>query len=333
MRNRFIEELSKMHNSVVEDLESLSKEITFTQSKIEEVDEKRYKDSDLVKKNFLDMEAFINTLVSNEKAARTAMANQLAEDVDLSCKDYTKKIDDIATYCGDINTALEDTTSNIGNLDTEHTNFYYEFQNYKDSNENAIRDIVIRMSMEKMLNMLETYEVGVKTIAGKNNTVMGKVSLIEKHDSKAKGANKAGKLPKDQDELNELVDRKLEKVYERVRNDNWVIWKESIRLAEKEFSENGIQQTQDFLPKVTYDKKDLKRTINSLMFDDAEQLPKPVVKVKQTNPPPRKQSPSVKKPEMNESKNSISKNDESMNKSGDSKLKSSLNDSREERKK
>lgn len=98
MRNRFIEELSKMHNSVVEDLESLSKEISFTQGKIEEVDEKRSNDKQEVDKGFLEMEAFVNTLVFNEKAARTAMTNQLAEDIDYMSKDYTKKIDDLAIY-------------------------------------------------------------------------------------------------------------------------------------------------------------------------------------------------------------------------------------------
>ena len=300
MRNRFIEELSKMHNSVVEDLESLSKEITFTQGKIEEVDERRSKDQEETNKGFLEMEAFVNTLIFNEKAARTAMTNQLAEDIDFSIKDYSKKIDDLAIYCGDINAALEDTTNNLGNLDTEHTNFYYEFQNYKDSNENVIRDIVIRMAMEKMINTLETYEVDVRTIANRDKTLVGKVSLTERAATRVKKGVKSGKGPKDDPELNELVDRKLDKVYERVRNDNWIIWKESIRLAEKEFSEGGIKKTMDFLPKVTYDRNDLKKTINSLMYDDAEQLPRPVVKVGQSKPsqkPAKKPSSPPKKPE------------------------------------
>ena len=151
MRNRFIEEITKMHNSIIEDLESLAKEITFTQSKIEEVDILRTKDMDEVKKGFLEMEAFINTSVVNEKAARIAMATQLAEDVDSSIRDYTKKIDDLANYWSELNAVVETTSSDLANLDTEHTNFYYEFQGYKDSNEIAIRDIVIRMAMEKMI--------------------------------------------------------------------------------------------------------------------------------------------------------------------------------------
>jgi hypothetical protein len=148
----------------------------------------------------------------------------------------------------------------------------------------VIRDIVIRMTMEKMVNMLETYQVNVKTIANRDKTLIGKINLTERAATRVTGGIKSSKLPKDDAELNEIVDRKLDKVYERVRNDNWIIWKESIRLTEKEFSEGGIKKTMDFLPKVTYDRKDLKKTINSLMYDDAEQLPKPVIKIGQSKP-------------------------------------------------
>lgn len=267
-----------MHNSVVEDLESLSKEITFTQGKVEEVDKRRITENEENQKNFLELEAFINTLIFSEKAARTAMTGQLSDDIDRAVRDYTKKIDDVANYCEDMNEALESATNNLGNLDTEHTNFYYEFQAYKDTNENNIRDIVIRMAMEKMVNMLETYNVDVKTVANRDRTIVGRINLQERAVARGGKAISSSKKPQDEDEINELVDRKLDKVYERIRNDNWVIWKESIRLTEKEFSENGIQKTNDFLPKVTYDKNDLKRQINTLMFDDAEQMPKPIVK-------------------------------------------------------
>lgn len=278
MRNKFIEEISKMHNSVVEDLESLSKEVTFTQGKVEEVDQRRVKDLDEIQKGFMEYEAFVNSLIYNEKAARVAITNQLAEEVDKAVKDYTKKFESLSTYCGDINTALESTSKDLGNLDTEHTNFYYEFQNYKDSNENVIKDLAIQMTMEKMVNMLETYEIDVETKARKDKTLVGDIHLKERAMAKSR-AGKSDQKPKDDEELKEMMDRKVEKVYERVRNDNWIIWKESLKLAEKEFSEGGIKKTMDFLPKVTYDKNDLKRTINTLMHDDTEQIPKPSLNV------------------------------------------------------
>lgn len=35
------------------------------------------------------------------------------------------------------------------------------------------------------------------------------------------------------DHLMETIDSKINNVYEKLRNDNWVIWKESLKLAEK----------------------------------------------------------------------------------------------------
>lgn len=39
------------------------------------------------------------------------------------------------------------------------------------------------------------------------------------------------------DHLMETIDSKINNVYEKLRNDNWVIWKESLKLAEKQFNE------------------------------------------------------------------------------------------------
>ena len=81
------------------------------------------------------------------------------------------------------------------------------------------------MAMEKMINTLETYDVQVKTYANTNKTLHADVKLKERAaDAKAGG------------KVEEMVDRKIDKIYERVRNDNWLIWKESIRLAELEFN-------------------------------------------------------------------------------------------------
>jgi len=180
----------------------------------------------------------------------------------------------------------------MANLDTEHTNFYYEFQHYKDSNENNIRDIVIRMAMEKMLNTLETYEVKVRSYPTKNKMIAGDIKLKERA-ARAKGNA----------DIEEMMDRKVDKVYERIRNDNWVIWKESIKLAEREFSEGGVKKTLDLLPRVTYDKKDLKRTINTLMHDDHEQYPRPVINVGGNSSPSKKKENKFKEEVKDSKKN------------------------------
>lgn len=95
MRDRFIKEISKMHISIVADFESLSKEMTYTQTKLQEVDIKRADDKDRTEKALMDIEVFINSSVSSEKAARIAMAMQLAEDLDKVTKDYLTRFDSI----------------------------------------------------------------------------------------------------------------------------------------------------------------------------------------------------------------------------------------------
>jgi hypothetical protein len=75
----------------------------------------------------------------------------------------------------------------------------------------------------------------------------------------------------------EMMDKKVESAFERLRNDNQYIWKESIKLAEHEFSQKGVGDTMQFLPKTLLEKTDLKRTINSLMLEDSS-IPKPLLK-------------------------------------------------------
>ena len=87
----------------------------------------------------------------------------------------------------------------------------------------------------------------------------------------------------------EMMDKKVENAFERLRNDNLYIWKQSIELAEKEFNQKGVGDTMHFLPKTLLEKQDLKRTINSLMLED-NSMPKPMLKqaAKGINPPPAK---------------------------------------------
>ena len=47
-------------------------------------------------------------------------------------------------------------------------------------------------------------------------------------------------------------------------------------MAEKEFSEKGIAQTMNMLPKTILDKSDLKRAVNSLMLEESA-IPQPLV--------------------------------------------------------
>jgi hypothetical protein len=73
------------------------------------------------------------------------------------------------------------------------------------------------------------------------------------------------------------MDAKVMNAFEKLRNDNLFIWKESIALAEKEFNQKGVGQTMNFLPKVLMDRNDLKRTVNTLLIEE-NTAPKPLLK-------------------------------------------------------
>ena len=76
--------------------------------------------------------------------------------------------------------------------------------------------------------------------------------------------------------MKENIDLKIEAAFEKLRNDNMYIWKQSIQLTEQEFSKKGVSETMNFLPKLLLDKTDLKRTINTLIMEE-EQKPRPLI--------------------------------------------------------
>ena len=76
--------------------------------------------------------------------------------------------------------------------------------------------------------------------------------------------------------LDEQLDTKIQNAFEQLRGDNLFIWKQSLELAQKEFTEKGVGQTMNMLPKTILDRGDLKRTVNSLILED-NSVPKPQV--------------------------------------------------------
>jgi len=73
------------------------------------------------------------------------------------------------------------------------------------------------------------------------------------------------------------MDTKIHSAFEKLKTDNLYIWKESISLAEKEFSQKGVGETMNFLPKLLLDRNDLKRTVNTLILEETF-APKPTLK-------------------------------------------------------
>ena len=50
-----------------------------------------------------------------------------------------------------------------------------------------------------------------------------------------------------------------------------------MELAQKEFTEKGVSQTMNLLPKTILDRGDLKRTVNSLIMEENAVQPRPEV--------------------------------------------------------
>ena len=73
------------------------------------------------------------------------------------------------------------------------------------------------------------------------------------------------------------MDSKIQNAFEKLRNDNLFIWKQSLELAQKEFTEKGVTATMNLLPKTILDRGDLKRTVNSLIMEEVAAMPKPEV--------------------------------------------------------
>lgn len=63
-----------------------------------------------------------------------------------------------------------------------------------------------------------------------------------------------------------MVESKIQNVFEKLKNENQMIWKDSLTLAEKQFNEKGIQETMDLLPTSLQGISQLKATIN--IIDD-----------------------------------------------------------------
>jgi uncharacterized protein (UPF0335 family) len=70
------------------------------------------------------------------------------------------------------------------------------------------------------------------------------------------------------------VDGKMQSMLEKLKNDNQLLWKETVKMAEKTFSEKGITDSMDLMPGVLQGVSQLKTTINTLEARESVE-PKP----------------------------------------------------------
>jgi hypothetical protein len=149
---------------------------------------------------------------------------------------------------------------------------------YKAFKEAVTRNLVDQGSaieMESMLARIAMQSIGEDVQDLKRANVSSEAMFKEKIQkvlmSEGAGAGLEGSTNPEVEEA-----RKIQNAFEKLRNDNLFIWKQSLELAQKEFTEKGVGQTMNLLPKTILDRNDLKRTVNSLIMED-NAVPKPQI--------------------------------------------------------
>lgn len=147
-----------------------------------------------------------------------------------------------------------------------------ELKENRDDNGN--NPVVETVKSEHIQNLEEQFKKQDESLVQLSETVDELVKF--KTDKEAQDdMNKDKKFA-----TNDQVDGKIQAVLEKLKNDNQMIWKDSVSLAEKQFNEKGIQETMDLLPTSLQGVTQLKSTINIVdgAYDQNDpNQPKPVI--------------------------------------------------------
>lgn len=158
-----------------------------------------------------------------------------------------------------------------------------DFKNHKETAVKDTLDQAAQLQLEVMTSQLESKDIYeklnllMKGFKETDNVIKDKFEAFLKDSSSSKEVEEERKKKTD-----EAVDGKIQNAFEQLRTDNLYIWKQSLEMAQKEFSEKGVGETMNFLPKTLLDRNDLKRTVNSLILDEST-IPNPILK---QNAPP-----------------------------------------------
>ena len=210
----------------MEDLETIVREIAETHRLVHVVEKKGDENIKEVRKALIEYEAFVNSAVMNEKAAWLAITKQLAVDVDEVSKDANTWFSQQRMV---METQHAELWSKIDDLDnefhTEHTNLLYDYKEFVSKTEQNHWDIAIKQAMESIKSTLDSDTI-FTNIQDLYNAMQGGSRSVAPTPISGQGDNKNA------EDIEEMVDGKMQQVYERLRNDNWYIWKESLKLAE-----------------------------------------------------------------------------------------------------
>lgn len=220
--------------------------------------------SEKYSKQINDLEAHLNTSIITEKSVRKAQDKYLAEEIDRFTKQMVVIQDKIKLQLDEEGNVLAEKTKQESQI--------------KLLNENmtAVMDQAetLKLELNDLKEGIARGDVGSSGVNEETTAQINKLNtkVTELEEASAKYANDIKALgPKanaDDEYITyatvDQVDGKMAALLEKLKNDNQLIWKETVSLAEKQFSSKGIQDTMELMPSTLQGLKQLKSTINIL---------------------------------------------------------------------
>jgi hypothetical protein len=137
--NKVNDDFHSKHVNVVSDLETIVLEVAESNKALQIVEKKGDENSKEIRKALIEYEAFINSSIFNEKAARSAITMNLATSLDDLSKDSNKRFGQLRAVMesqhATLFTKTVDLENDLGKLDTDHTNLFYELKDYVTAND------------------------------------------------------------------------------------------------------------------------------------------------------------------------------------------------------
>ena len=265
-------------NGFVEDLENIVNELYEVQTKIDSGaigGNKGGSDEtpDALSKQLHDLEAHLNTSIITEKSVRKAQDKYLAEEIDKFQQQMTLISQKLSVHSQDNDKVFKEEKSerevhigeNVENIQKLQTN-------------------TAELRAEVTALKLEQDKEGHKTKVTSEQVDINSEAIVKLESlvMALEGKNKENVQRDTTFATMSQVDGKVKAVLEKLKNENQIMWKETVNIAEKTFNEKGISQSMDLMPISLQGVTQLKTTINILDEKYGENLnqPKPQLNVK-----------------------------------------------------
>ena len=131
-------------------------------------------------KTFVEFEALLISKISSEKAAWIAVSHWIAHEADSMFSESNAKFLSVKAmlnnFVAETGWRIGDLEHDFGQIQTDHTNLFYDYKDYCNQNELKYRDITVQFTMEKLKNMLEGNSIytNIEDIYDSLNKIKGK---------------------------------------------------------------------------------------------------------------------------------------------------------------